>query len=100
MGFESEITACGPVLLNKAGGYQYDLVYLRSSNVITICEIKYSQSPVSTSVIAEVEGKIQKTQFPKGYTIEKVLICNQTPSPALAESRYFHRIFESDELLA
>ena len=37
---------------------QIDLVFMRADNVITICEMKYSFSPVGKDIIAEVEKKV------------------------------------------
>src|SRR5690606_10338282 len=38
-------------------GYQIDLIFDRADNVYTICEMKYLQGKVGTSVIAEFEKK-------------------------------------------
>lgn len=98
LGIENKIIDCGPVKNLGKNGIQYDLVFLRSDPVITLCEVKYLSHPVSTSVIKDVEGKIARTRFPSDITLEKVLISNQPPSSALDESGYFNQTINIYEL--
>lgn len=100
MGFASKVSACGPMAHLKKNGYQYDLVYLRHDGVITLCEVKYLSKPAETKLIAEMEGKLAKTKFPRGLSVEKVLISNQEPSRPLQESAYFHRFVHTEEMIA
>ena len=100
LGFLDKVTACAPICNNKKLGYQYDLVFVRSDSVITLCEVKYLNHPVSTEVIAEFEKKISNTDLPRGATIEKILICNESPSPELKASGYFHHILIPHDLVA
>lgn len=97
--FGDKLAGCGGLAERTAGGYQYDLVYLRRDDVITLCEAKYFTAPPSTALIREMEDKIKKTPFPRGVTIEKVLISNQEASKPLKESGYFHRILTGQEIL-
>ncbi|MBL7685571.1 MAG: ATP-binding protein [Deltaproteobacteria bacterium] len=99
LGFGSKLIACGGVKNLNLGGYQYDLVYLRRDDVISVCEMKYLSHPPSTSLIREMEEKIQKTPFPRGVTIEKILISNQEASSALKESGYFHQMITGEEII-
>jgi hypothetical protein len=94
MGFENKVTSSGPFLDQRQGGFQYDLAYLRNDGVVTLCEVKYLKDPPGTPLIREMEAKLKRTNFPKGLTVEKVLLCNQEPSPALRESGYFHTILD------
>lgn len=98
MEFENKVIGCGNIFNTKALGYQYDLVYIRSDSVITLCEIKYTTQPVGTNIIGDMEKKIKNTLFPKDVTIEKVLICNQPPMKAVVESRYFHKILTAQDI--
>lgn len=99
MGIRPKVVACGPVMKVEKDGYQYDLVYLRRDGVITVCEVKYLAKPAETKLIHEMEGKISKTKFPGGVTVEKVLITNQEPSSPLRDSGYFHRIVLAEEII-
>ncbi|HEX5037281.1 MAG TPA: ATP-binding protein [bacterium] len=99
MEFGGKVLGCGGIADRKPGGYQYDLVYIRSDDVITVCEAKYLSGPPSTSLIREMEEKLGKTPFPRGFTVEKVLISNQEASEALKESGYFHRLLTAQEVV-
>ncbi len=78
---------------------QLDLVFLRQDPVITTCEIKYSQNRIGPEVIAEVERRHKNIQWPKGTSIEKVLIANQEPLDSVRQSGYFHQIIVAGQLL-
>lgn len=97
--FDDKVIGCGGLLKSDLQGYQYDLVYLRKDDVISLCEIKYHAKPLQTSVISEMETKIKNTIFPKNKTIEKILICNQKPTTPLIESGYFHQILTAEQIL-
>ena len=86
---------------NKAvSGVQIDLLFARADNVITLCEMKYTQMPVGKKIIAEVERKVEILQkkFPK-HTIQRVLITRAKPTKDLLQSGYFYKIIEATELL-
>jgi hypothetical protein len=81
-------------------GIQIDLVYQRKDNVITLCELKYSQNPIGLSVVKDVGKKeeILRQNFP-GKTIQKVLITLSAPTNELIGSGYFWKIIRAKELL-
>lgn len=83
---------------NKSG-VQVDLLFDRKDNVITLCEMKYSLTPVGMGIIKDVERKaeILKSKFKK-KTIQKVLISRSSPTKDLAASGYFYRIIKPEEL--
>lgn len=83
---------------NNKAGVQIDLVFDRQDNVITLCEMKYSLTPVGMDIIKEVERKVEilKSRFKK-KTIQKVLISRSSPTKNLAASGYFYRIIRPDE---
>ncbi|MCP4111127.1 MAG: ATP-binding protein [Desulfobacteraceae bacterium] len=82
---------------NKSG-VQADLVFDRKDNVITLCEIKYSLTPVGMDIIKEVERKaeILRRKFKK-KTIQKVLISRSKPTRNLTASGYFYRVIRPEE---
>lgn len=99
LGFGDKVVGCGGVTDRSPGGYQYDVVYIRKDDVITVCEVKYLSGPPSTALIREMEEKIKKTPFPKGITVEKVLISNEEASNSLKESGYFHHWLTAQEIV-
>ena len=76
-------------------GLQIDLGYLRSDNILTICEVKFQDKPIGVSVINEFQKKedILKMLF-GSYSIERVLISASGGSKDLIKSKYFDRIIE------
>lgn len=77
---------------DKKNGVQFDLIYLRSDQTISICEIKHRNTMISTEIIPEFEAKIKKMKFAPKYSINKVLIAPNGVSEALIKSEYFDNI--------
>ena len=77
---------------------QIDLLFDRKDNVITLCEMKYSLSPVGMDIIGEVQRKAEIIQnIFKNKTIQKVLISRSNPTNNLASSSYFYKIIKPEE---
>ncbi len=71
----------------------------RADNVITICEIKYLQSAVDTSIIQEFEQKLKYFPNEKKKTIHKVLISAEGVTESLTNRAYFDRILTLEALV-
>lgn len=80
--------------------YQIDLVFDRDDKVITVCEIKYLQSPVDVTLIAEFERKLALFPNEKHKQIHKVLIASSGANPKLAAAGYFDDIITLDDLFS
>ncbi|HLJ31444.1 MAG TPA: ATP-binding protein [Candidatus Babeliales bacterium] len=80
-------------------GYQIDLIFDRADNVYTICEMKYLQGKVGTSVIAEFEKKLSLFPNKGNKTIHKVLICSEGAEDALIKRAYFDDIITCAQIL-
>jgi len=79
-------------------GVQIDLLFDRKDNVITLCEMKYSLSPIGTNIIEEVERKAEILQAKfKNKTIQKVLISRSNPTGDLTSSGFFYRVIKPEE---
>ncbi len=81
-------------------GFQIDLIFDRDDKVITICEIKYTQAPVSPKVIEEFEKKLQLLDNVKKKTIQKVLISNRGADAALQRRAYFDAFIQVNDLFS
>jgi hypothetical protein len=78
---------------NKSNpGYQIDLLFDRDDKVITICEIKYTQDKISSSVISDVERKIELFSNPKNKTIQRILISVHGADDSVIRRHYFDRV--------
>ncbi|MBF0361563.1 MAG: AAA family ATPase [Oligoflexia bacterium] len=81
-------------------GLQIDLLFDRADKVITLCEIKYTSTPIGIDVIKDVERKRQILIQEFKKTVEAVLITKSPPTIELSKRNYFSRIILATELLA
>lgn len=103
LGFYGIEFNCGPFFKsnkNTHAGVQIDLIFDRKDNVLTVCEMKYSESSIGVNVIEEVEKKcdILRSIYPK-KTIQKVLITVGKASKELINRSYFYKIIMAEELI-
>lgn len=87
--------------VEKDNKFQIDLAYMRKDRVLTICEVKYTETPVGISVIQELENKIERlsTEIKKRYEIQRVLISREGATKELVERGYFDRILSVEEVV-
>ena len=90
MGFGEEMLGAAPYFEKHDNRFQIDMLYTRMDKVITICEVKHLDKDISTSIIPEIDRKIQLIKIPRGYTIEKALISLYGPDKYLRDSNYFN----------
>ncbi|MCP4692175.1 MAG: AAA family ATPase [Desulfobacterales bacterium] len=81
-----------------APGAQIDLLFDRRDNVITLCEMKYSITPVGVAVIEEIERKVEVLRkiSPK-KTIQKVLVARSGATADLVSSGYLYKVIKPEE---
>jgi hypothetical protein len=84
--------------ITEQSGYQIDLVFDRADHVLTVCEIKYTQSKTGTEVIEEFEKKLSLLPDLKNKTIEKVLISASGATDALLARAYFDRVITLEDI--
>jgi len=99
MGFKEEMLLAAPYFKHGQEGFQLDLVYKRTDNVIVACEIKYYNAPVSPAVIPEMEKKCAGLEIPRGFTLEKALISLYGPDDALRDTGYFSYYVTGEDIL-
>jgi AAA+ ATPase superfamily predicted ATPase len=101
LGFSGVEYSVGPYFRKSTedAGVQIDLMFDRQDNVITLCEMKYSRSPVGIDVIGEVEKKVREIEKISKKTIQKVLIVKDHVSNDLVKSGYFYKIITCHDLL-
>ncbi|MEM1243477.1 MAG: hypothetical protein AAGG80_01510 [Pseudomonadota bacterium] len=92
MGFADQVIHWGPYFKREDTQFQIDLVYLRQDQVITVCEVKFHNQPISVDIVREIERKCQLIQIPRGYTLERALISRYGADKALTKLSYFHHI--------
>lgn len=102
LGFGAVHYNAGPYFSRKTEantpGFQIDLIFERDDRVYTICEIKYWQSKVDSTVIEEVERKLRLFPNKKKYSIQRVLICAFGAEQSLIDRAYFDNIMTLEDL--
>lgn len=78
-------------------GFQIDLMFDRSDRVVSVCEIKYTDTPVGAEVIKEFSKKIELLNLSPRKTLQKILITAAGAKPEI--SGYFDRIITLDQLV-
>jgi hypothetical protein len=100
MGFSDYVLQWGPHFQRNDEAFQIDLIYLRNDNVITLCEIKFHDKPISVSVVHEVNRKCQLLEIPRGCTLEKALISLHGPDEHLQELNYFNHYLQASDFFS
>jgi len=102
IGFSAVRYKSGPFFnrttVKEQKGYQIDLIFDRADHVLTICEIKYTQSKTDTEVIDEFEKKLSQLPDSRRKTIEKVLVSASGATDALIARAYFDRIITLEDI--
>lgn len=82
------------VYTKRHKGCQIDLMIQTRHNTLCVCEIKFSASEVTGSIIQEMEEKIERLSAPKGFSIRPVLIHVNGVSQSIMESEIFNDIVD------
>lgn len=80
-------------------GCQIDYLIQTRFGSLYVCEIKFSKHPITTEVIKEVEQKISRLSYPKGFSCRPVLIHVNGVTQDVVESNYFAAIVDFADLL-
>ncbi len=85
---------------SKQEACQIDYLIQTKYKTLYLCEVKFSQNEIKTSVINEVQEKIKRMRLPKGLAVCPVLIHAGDVSDKVYESEYFKKIIDFCELLS
>lgn len=82
-------------------GFQIDLLFDRQDNVISLCEIKYTNKKIGIDIIDEVEKKVELLETVSGKkTIQKILITKNEVTRELFNKAYFYKIIRLKDLIS
>jgi len=98
-----EIMCSNPYFQKKTKthfGCQIDLLIQTKFNCLYVCEIKFSRSEVTASVIDEVKQKISRINMPKNFSYRPVLIHVNGVNSAVIDSGYFAKVIDFGQLLS
>jgi len=92
-----DIVMAGPFFqrsTKRRRGCQIDLLIQTRHNVLYLCEIKFSMTEVKKQVVEEVDKKMKRLSFPRGYSIRPILIHVNGVSRGVIESEQFNQIVD------
>jgi len=84
----------------KQPGCQIDYMIQTQFNSLYLCEIKFSKNPIGAHVIKEMQQKISRLKYPKGFSCRPVLIHVNGVTDELANSHYFAAIIDFSQALS
>ncbi|HBB52604.1 MAG TPA: ATPase [Legionellales bacterium] len=93
----NEIVSENPFYQRKTARYQgcqIDYLIQTKFNTLYICEIKFSKNLVDSSVIDEVQKKIDALKYAKGYSCRPVLIHVNGVTDDVVDSDFFASIID------
>jgi hypothetical protein len=80
-------------------GCQIDYMIQTKYNSLYLCEIKFSKEKIGMSVIDQMQEKIKRLVYPKGYSIWPVLIHVNGVTEGVCQSGFFSKIIDFGEFL-
>src|SRR5690606_18550154 len=83
----------------RFSGCQIDYLIQTRTNTLFLCEIKFSQNEIKTSVIQEMKEKIKNFSVPRNFVCLPVLIHVNGVSEAVTDADYFFEIINFSEFL-
>ena len=83
----------------KQKGCQIDYLVQTKSGSLYVCEIKFTKNTIGTSIIQEVQEKIDRIKSSKGMSYRPILIHAGQVAAHVVESDYFVKIIDFSGLL-
>lgn len=80
-------------------GCQIDYMVQTRQDTVYVCEVKFSRFEVKSSIIEEMEEKLQRLKLPKHLSKRPVLIHVNGVREDVVDSRYFTNIIHFSQLL-
>lgn len=84
---------------NRQVGCQIDYMIQTRTNVLYICEVKFSRNELKKEIIKEVRNKIDKLTVPKGFSCCPVIIHVNGVNDSVTDSNYFTEIIDFGDIL-
>lgn len=97
-----EILSDNPFFQRKTttiSGCQIDYLIHTKFNTLYVCEIKFSMNEVGSSIIQDVQNKIDRLNIPKGFSCIPVLIHVNGVKDSVVNSGFFKTILDFGMLL-
>jgi AAA+ ATPase superfamily predicted ATPase len=98
----SDILCHGPYFQTETSshqGCQIDYLIQTKYNNLYVCEIKFKDDRIDSSVISEVKEKIHRLAKPRGYSCRAVLVHVNGVSSSVVEKEFFSDIIDFSQLI-
>ena len=83
---------------SRQAGCQIDYMIQTRTNVLYVCEIKFSRNRLKKEVIKEVKEKVSRLSIPKGMSCCPVLIHVNGVNDGVIDANYFTEIVDFSEI--
>ncbi len=83
----------------RAPGVQIDYMVQTRYKTIYMCEVKFSQQRIGSTVVDEVQKRLLDLRPPRGFSVRPVLIHVNGVTPSVVESEFFATILDFSTLL-
>lgn len=97
-----DIITNGPYFQQKNArqkGCQIDYLIQTKYRTLFVCEVKFSQNPITLDVIDKTKEKIARLSLPYGYAVVPVLIHNSKVTDGILDADYFINIINFGDYL-
>ncbi len=97
------IVNSGPYFQTKTAeqeSCQIDLLIQTKFQNLYVCEVKFEKNEIGTSIIGEMQKKIERLKLPKGFSCRPVLIHVNGITDKLLEAGYFSHIIDFSDFLS
>ncbi len=84
---------------SRRPGCQIDYMIQTKTNVLYVCEIKFSRNEIKKDIIKEVKMKIAKLSLPRGMSFCPVLIHVNGVNDSVIDENYFTEIIDFGDVL-
>ncbi len=98
----SDVVMAGPFFQKKTQrqkGCQIDLLIQTKFQILYLCEIKFQVGEIKSSIITEIQEKIDRLSKPKAYSIRPVLIHVNGVHESVRKSGFFSYILDFSQFL-
>lgn len=98
----ADVTLFGPFFqrqTKRQRGCQVDLLIQTRYHTLYVCEIKFSLDPISSRVIEEMETKVTRLSYPKGFSVRPVLIHVNGVSQSVSSANIFDYIIDFSDFI-
>jgi hypothetical protein len=78
---------------------QIDYLIQNTYRVLYVCEFKFTSKPIGKQVIRDIQEKMQKLSYPKGFSVLPVLVHVNSVEDEITNSGFFAKVIDFSKAL-